>query len=1257
MSRFAKRIPTFRLQPEPRWPTVTIDRYERSLPTMRSREQAQTALSGEAESQDTQEVMGQYHEQFGVGFTSSSPTRPIPADEVQAEIQRCPRPPKVHQKFAGANVSAQHWTSSSKPYANAPKTRANTDAKVKANAQSRGQSAKEDPTTAGRCKGAGGKGRGADAGSSAAKRPGGDGTKSNASDSRASSPSHRTTPAPSPKQATPSEAAGVFDPDLGSRSGDEDVHQHQEDTVIPLTSQTGPSTGTVNPAQLTVLNNDAEGVVASSAKQPKPRRRKMDPSQSPTQSNDGRSYEQYISRGDDLIPTDPVEKPELASQQTSHSGDGDRTLQEDDTGAVNFRNIDEYNDNFSVPDSLGTGRPSHGSPDHFARHPETPAPHKNPFAGSKAHLLPASQMFGQTQVSSAYKVISPTSSRPSPDNFQPQNSISPNLFISSPLKNLGAGLQPLHGGVSSPQLSIPYDTSPQRQDDEPVELTGAAVDSTPLHPARTFPRGRAEEYEPLYTSQQAYESSPQHALGNESDGNASEDDAMRRHYKAMFKKARAEKRLESVKYERRSPLEDAVVPSTNTRQGEDQKTDSQNYLDQCEGRADDYSQITVEDSQDRVVLPTSGDSDTQNAVIDDSQDGEITRSAEHGAHVSSNDAVVMATLSNTARSATRSPGIDADNSPKLPPRIGGTGEDGADPVPETSPAISQPRPFGEMQPLSSSGETSKQESFTALLRSSFRESPATESRQPPDAMPAGRRTRSSSEARQPAAHRDKTDLDVPDAAPQVAVRNQASRGSGDQGVVEVAETSPIAESRPPVPALNTRARLRASRNRSHNTSPTVPGSSGSSLSALATTPDVSSKTTPLTDGSPDVAGDKTLLLTAEPHTSPSVAKAGRSKGKGAAVKPKPAAAARRNLRMSTRRSATSFGRDASVSTDELARSPPSSAPTTFEQSAMLSRLGRSSLKESPDSRESSRGGGANLFAGMAFAVSFQAKHPGEKDSTYNSRMGLSTKVGDQIRQGGGKLLLNGFEQLFEFGTIKNAEVASSTPQPDEEIKLTASARATGFTALISDGHSRKVKYMQALALGLPCIHPRWITTCTEKQKLVDWSDYLLCAGNSSFLGEAIRSRNLPTYDAASANLSEVIDSRPQLLRGSRILIVLRRQDEGTKMAYVFLSRVLGASLSRVYTIDEARRQLKASEDTGHPYDWVYIEEKMAGSAALFAEDTGSTSTARTASKKRKRKSAADAANPPPKRIRTLSNELVIQSLILGRLIGEDEDIV
>lgn len=1209
----------------------------------------EAALSGEVESQDTQEVFRICHEQFGVGVCSSSPSQPLPADElleeVLAEAQQHPRPPKVHQKFVGKNSTKQNTDAS--------KTRLNT---LEVNAKSRGR-AKKDPAIVGGCKGVQGR--------DAAKRPGaGPGTTNlDASNSRAF-PSHRTiaTPARPPKQAT-FDAAGQVQPVSGSQSGGGHVQQRpDDDAAIRLTSQTGRLPGAVNPVQSPAPNDDANNDPTSSpAKQPNPRRRKMDPSQSPTQSNDGRSYEQYISRGDDMISTDPVEHPELNSQQTSQPGDCDRTLQEDDTGAVNFRNIDEYNDNFSAPDSLG--RPSRSSPDRFPRNPETPATHKNPFAGSKAHLLPASQMFGQTQVSSAYKVASPTSSRPSPDIFHQQNAISPNIFISSPLKNLGTGQQQLQGATSSPQLSIPYATSPQHHSDEAVDSTGAPVDSTPLQPARTFSRGLAEDYEPLYTSQQPYESSPQHAPGNESDSGASEDDVMCRHFQVNSKRTKVEKRLASIKYERRSPPEEAVVPSTNTKRGNDQRTDSQQYRDQCEGRAGEYSQTTVEDSQNRLMIPSGGDLDRGDAVIDDSQ-GVMPRPSDHAAHTSSNDAVVLATLPNTAQSAVGSPAGNPDGSrrpptkstPESPPRANAKGEAGPDPVPDTSPAMLQPRPFAQMEPLSSGG-LSKQESFTALLRSSHPTSSSSENRCGGDPSSSGDRDRSSSEAGPPAARHGRAGSDAPNVTSRATRRDSTARRSVDQNLVEVADTSPIVGSRRTIPALNTRARLRSSRNQSHNTSPPVPGSSGSSLSALTVTPTVSSKTTPLTEDSPDVGAEQPLGMTAEPHTSsPTAAKAGRSRGRVAAVKPKPSVAASRSLRTSTRRSNTSFGRGASVSTDELARSPASSASTTIGQSAMMSRLGRRSLREAPISRDPSRGGGPNLFTGMTFAVSFQAQHRGEKDSDFNSRMGIREKIEKEIKQGGGRVMSSDFDNFFEAGAIETAEVGSSTARPDDEMRLTAAAKETGFTALIADGHSRKKKYMQALALGIPCIHKRWITRCIEKQELIDWSDYLLCAGNSAFLGDAIKSRNMLAYDAASAKLSEMIETRPRLLRGSRVLFLLRKQDKNEKEAYVFLTRVLGASVSIVYTVGEARKQLKEREDTGRPYDWVYLDEKMNGGAALFADKTAPTSTASAAIRKRKRKSTIAAGSPAPKKIRTLSDELVIQSLILGRLIEEDEPI-
>ncbi|KAL2152097.1 hypothetical protein VTH82DRAFT_5281 [Thermothelomyces myriococcoides] len=157
--------------------------------------------------------------------------------------------------------------------------------------------------------------------------------------------------------------------------------------------------------------------------------------------------------------------------------------------------------------------------------------------------------------------------------------------------------------------------------------------------------------------------------------------------------------------------------------------------------------------------------------------------------------------------------------------------------------------------------------------------------------------------------------------------------------------------------------------------------------------------------------------------------------------------------------------------------------------------------------------------------------------------------------------------------------------------------------------------------------------------------YLLCAGQSAFLGDAIRSRSLSPYDAATASLADVVGRREKLLEGSRILAVVKKAFEERKMAYVFLARVLGASLTRVHSVEQARAEIKAADEAGQPFDWVYVDGKP-NEEALFA-------TGPAGGKKRKR-AASSAAQRPVKRIRTLSDELVIQSLILGRLIEEGE---
>ncbi|KAJ4389640.1 radiation sensitive protein rad9 [Gnomoniopsis smithogilvyi] len=915
-----------------------------------------------------------------------------------------------------------------------------------------------------------------------------------------------------------------------------------------------------------------------------------------TQSNDGRSYEQYLPRGDDLISSDPVRRPHLShssQQPSSVPGNTGIAIHDDDTAQVEFdySAIARIDTQTSVPESTRIGpntqqqQQHHATSDYVFGNPETPAAPRNPFWGSKpASLMPSSQMF--KQYSSAFKAtFSPTSSRPSPDNLH-LNSISPNP---SPLKRVTTAPSPLQGASSFPQLPLGFDTSPQQTDerDPPAdddEIARSHISKSFHLPAHV----PIEEYRPVQRWDLRAASAQSGSDMEDGPDEDLSDEEERRRQRAALIRAKVQKRLKAIPLERQS--DEAIVPATNH---EEVSPAARRYLDQCDGVSRRDSQSSVEDLQDAAQ------------DIADSQDGIIHQSADlpgqpsAGDHGSSNDVVP-----NTDPGPTSAP-IQTDD--ELPVQ-----------VPETSPP--RLRALGDLMPHSSE-DVSKPESFSKLLSSPLANAPA-ESPPVPLSRPPQQRTRAAVDA-----EGEDSGID-------------ADNNAGGSCV--------IVSSSPPAPAFSTRARLRGGRPSA--TAP--PTSSTSPLSRLTTTPALSNKTTPLTEESPRNGLTLSLTSTYEADSSPAVAKAHRQKSRHV-VKPAPT-----NLRASTRRTTRqSFPSNISVSTDELAGSPRPSTPT-LEQTARMSRLGRTSLRESPASRTNSRGG-SKIFSGMAFAISFQGKKPGEKDAQYKARMTTSDAITAKIKQAGGKVLPDGFDHLFEFVPVKNADreasSVSSTPQPDDDIVLAPQARDTGFTALIADGHSRKAKYMQALALGLPCIHERWITACVDKQRLVDWADYLLCAGNSSFLGDAIRSRNLSPYDAATAKLGDVIQYRPRLLDQSRILLLMTRADESRKEAYVFLARVLGASLSRVYTVEEARRQLKAREDAGRTFDWIYVVDDKVDVEEIFVSRTAG---AAEGSRKRKRRGDTGKGDlstaPPAKRVRALSDELVIQSLILGRLMEEGE---
>ncbi|KAG6235917.1 hypothetical protein E4U25_004271 [Claviceps purpurea] len=305
------------------------------------------------------------------------------------------------------------------------------------------------------------------------------------------------------------------------------------------------------------------------------------------------------------------------------------------------------------------------------------------------------------------------------------------------------------------------------------------------------------------------------------------------------------------------------------------------------------------------------------------------------------------------------------------------------------------------------------------------------------------------------------------------------------------------------------------------------------------------------------------------------------------------------------------------STDDLHRSP--------------SRSCRSFRPASLGSAHRSR----RLFEGMIFALSF-SDNP------------QRTKLEAKMTQAGATIIHEGFQELFEPSPVLHSN--SALEESHDCLTLARANLEYGFAAVIADSHSRKAKYMQALALGLPCLAPQWAYTCLKKAEIVDWTPYLLCAGQSHVLGNAIRSRTLSPYDALDAKLAHILAHRDKLLAGEKLLLVQdqdhRKSRRETRQQYLFLALALGPSvLHRVYTVQEAGAVVREAEKSGSPFAWVYMDSATGTLEAVLAAASQETG---------KRKRRAVAARPVGGDLKVLTDELMIQSLILGRMVEGDE---
>ncbi|QDS68727.1 hypothetical protein FKW77_004358 [Venturia effusa] len=281
-----------------------------------------------------------------------------------------------------------------------------------------------------------------------------------------------------------------------------------------------------------------------------------------------------------------------------------------------------------------------------------------------------------------------------------------------------------------------------------------------------------------------------------------------------------------------------------------------------------------------------------------------------------------------------------------------------------------------------------------------------------------------------------------------------------------------------------------------------------------------------------------------------------------------------------------------------------------------------------------------IFANMAFAVTFSDGYDKEKESTLRL-----------VQNNGARLVEVGFDQLFDLDpsgapTPKKSSPSKSNPVTStklDTLNLLRDTKDLGFTALIADRYCRRAKYIQALALSIPCLHHRWVSDSVAAGEVLPFQKYLLPAGESAFLSGAVRSRSLVPYKPCSedAKLRNILSRRDLLLAGKSVLVVKGKgKTEEKRKIYLFLTYALGAAeIGRVKDLTEAKAELEA-----RPWDWVYVDgEPEEAKQVLFGKEKA---------KKRKSESSVTRALVSGRPVRVVGDEFVIQSLILGALMED-----
>ncbi|KAL2040570.1 hypothetical protein N7G274_006549 [Stereocaulon virgatum] len=316
---------------------------------------------------------------------------------------------------------------------------------------------------------------------------------------------------------------------------------------------------------------------------------------------------------------------------------------------------------------------------------------------------------------------------------------------------------------------------------------------------------------------------------------------------------------------------------------------------------------------------------------------------------------------------------------------------------------------------------------------------------------------------------------------------------------------------------------------------------------------------------------------------------------------------------------------------------PSERPSTPSTPSSRTRRAKPSGPTLSRSMTTSTRSNDGMFKNMVFAI------------TNVGRAEDSERLKAHISSNGGTILDNGFDELFHIPPLPRT-TGLKDPSADDRFELILAAKTLGFTCLIADKYCRRAKYVQALALGIPCLATRWITDCVTKQRVIPWGPYLLPSGESSFLGGAVRSRILQPFAAETSTLSDIVENRPKMLHNASVLLIMEKNQEETMKQHPLITHALGAGkIARAINEDAAIKAVSDGQALGEPWDWVfsYDREKAVEDRLFGTNQTGKK-------RKRGREIEAHAGLGREKRVKTrvVGNEFVIQSLILGMLVEE-----